>query len=213
VSESTNAVPPGWYPDQTVPGQQRWWDGAQWTEHVQAPYSTAAATAALRAPEGTKTGTVWIWLIVLIPLLGLSTFFVIDWADYIDSTIASSLSGPYGGYADQLALYTSPGYIVSQLLSFVIYGVTVVFAVLDVRELKKRGVPQPFHWAFAFLTSVVYVIGRSVVVKRRTGGGLAPLWVYIAITVVTFIAGTIFAVLLTQYMMQAMLTQVPFPVN
>jgi hypothetical protein len=213
VSDSTNAVPPGWYPDQNAPGQQRWWDGTQWTEHVQAPYSAAAAVATLKAPEGTKTGTVWIWLIVLLPLLSLSSLFLIDWADYVDSAIASSLTGPYGGYADQLALYTSPGYLISNLMSFVLYALTVVFAVLDVRELKKRGVPQPFHWAFAFLTSIVYVIGRSVVVKRRTGGGLAPLWVYIGETVLSFIVIIIFTVLLFQYMTQAMLTQVPFPVN
>jgi hypothetical protein len=211
VSDSTTAVPPGWYPDQTTPGQQRWWDGTQWTEHVQAPYSAAAATAVMKAPEGTKTGTVWIWLIVLAPLLGLSSFFLIDWADFIDSMVATSLPG--ASFADSLAIYTSPGYIVSQLLGFVLYGLTVVFAVLDVRELKKRGVQQPFHWAFAFLTSIVYVIGRSVVVKRRTGGGLAPLWVYIVETVVVFIATIIFSVLLTQYMMQSVLTQVPFPVN
>jgi hypothetical protein len=213
VSDSTNAVPPGWYPDQNAPGQQRWWDGTQWTEHVQSPYAAAAAAAALRAPEGTKTGTVWIWLIVLIPLLSIATFFLIDWAAFIDSVIASTLSGPSGGYPASLALYSSPGYIISQLLSFVIYGLTVVFAVLDVRELRKRGVPQPFHWAFAFLSSIVYVIGRSVVVKRRTGGGLAPLWVYIAITIASLIGGIVFAVLFFQYMTQAMLTQVPFPVN
>ena len=213
MSDSTNAVPPGWYPDQS--GQQRWWDGTQWTEHVQTPYSAAAAIAALKAPEGTKTGTVWIWLIVLIPLLGLSTLFFIDWADYVDSVVAASVSDPYGtgAYSQQLALYSSPGYVINNLLSFLVYGLTVLFAVLDVRELKKRGVPQPFHWAFAFLTSIVYVIGRSVVVKRRTGGGLAPLWVYIAITAVSIIVGIVFGVLLTQYMMEAMLTQMPFPVN
>lgn len=40
-------VSPGWYPDSNTPGQQRYWDGTQWTEHV-APM--AAATPPPVAP-------------------------------------------------------------------------------------------------------------------------------------------------------------------
>ncbi len=50
-----------------------------------------------------------------------------------------------------LSLYTSPGYVITLVLSFLIYALTVVFAVLDVRVLTQRGVQRPFHWAFAFL--------------------------------------------------------------
>ncbi|MBA2506017.1 MAG: DUF4870 domain-containing protein [Thermoleophilaceae bacterium] len=30
---ATPPTPAGWYPDPQVPGHQRYWDGAQWTEH------------------------------------------------------------------------------------------------------------------------------------------------------------------------------------
>lgn len=42
---SSQNPPPGWYATD-VPGQQRWWDGTQWTGHVSAnPVSTLAASA------------------------------------------------------------------------------------------------------------------------------------------------------------------------
>jgi hypothetical protein len=208
VTDTTN-VPPGWYPDANATGGQRWWDGTRWTEHVGAQTQPYQAFAPLKAPEGTKTGTVWIWLIVLLPLLGLVSIFTIDWKGYIDSIIPTSLSGsPTSGYSGMVGLYTSPGYLISVLLSWASYGATVVFAALDVRELKKRGVPQPFHWAFAFLTSIVYVIGRSVVVKRRTGGGLGPLWAYIIVYALGIVAGIVLSVLIFQYMFAAFPTTI-----
>lgn len=37
----TSSQPPGWYPDATMPGHERWWDGAAWSP-VTRPSSTAA---------------------------------------------------------------------------------------------------------------------------------------------------------------------------
>jgi len=48
-------VPAGWYPDPAGPApdgrpQLRWWDGAQWTAHVQPSTSAAAAAGVTPAP-------------------------------------------------------------------------------------------------------------------------------------------------------------------
>jgi len=62
-------IPAGWYPDpdpsQSDPGAQRYWDGQQWTEHVQAPapqipqapaYPAYPDAAAAQAPLYQTTG-------------------------------------------------------------------------------------------------------------------------------------------------------------
>ncbi|HAQ9640229.1 TPA: hypothetical protein IYE67_003168, partial [Enterococcus faecium] len=52
--------------------------------------------------------------------------------------------------------------------------------------LRDRGVDRPFPWAWALLGPLVYLIGRSVVVRRRVGGSAAPLWLYLGLTVLGF---------------------------
>lgn len=51
-----SGTPAGWYPDPSAPNQLRWWDGAQWTTHVQptpvaAPPMPAATVANAGAPS------------------------------------------------------------------------------------------------------------------------------------------------------------------
>jgi uncharacterized RDD family membrane protein YckC len=48
---SGSSTPAGWYPDPTVPGQQRYWDGNSWTDNT-APGPAEAPTAPPAPPPG-----------------------------------------------------------------------------------------------------------------------------------------------------------------
>jgi hypothetical protein len=176
-------TPPGWYPDPAGTQAQRWWDGIAWTENVRdiaapqgaAPYSVVSY-AIPKAPEGTSPFTPWIWIIAFTPILRF-----IDLILQGPETYKSSL-GPDASAQEILAETFTPAYFLDVALGLLFYGLVVVFAYLDWRALKDRGVQRPFHWAFAFIPwQIVYVIGRAVVVARRTGSGYSPMVVYIVL--------------------------------
>lgn len=201
TTPTTPPVPAGWYPDPSGGTRTRWWDGAQWTEHYQDPYNPAAAAVALRAPEGTKPYTPWIWLIAIIPVLPMFGLLGIDWNGMfgaIDPRNEQSV------IAAQFAIFTSPAYLGAVIGGWLSYALCAIFAFLDWRELQKRQVPRPFHFAWVFLSSIVYVIGRSVVVRRRTGDGIAPMWVAIGSLVLSFVV----AIVMTIQMMSAIFSAV-----
>jgi hypothetical protein len=198
------STPAGWYADPAGGAQRRWWDGTQWTDHLETPYSTAAAAQPERAPEGTDPYTTWIWPLMVIPVLQLLSVFLIDWEQFI----VTSLTDP--GAAAQLDLLTTPGYLAVTALGWITNILFALFAFLDWRELRHRGVPRPFHWAWSFtvLASAwpVYPIGRAIVARRRTGRGLASLW----ITIASFVLGIIVSFGLAIYLVQVSLASVDF---
>lgn len=69
----------------------------------------------------------------------------------------------------------------SLLLGYGIAIGSVVLALLDRRQLERDGLERPFHWAWALISPGIYVVGRSIIVRRRTGSSLAPMWVWAAI--------------------------------
>ena len=194
-------TPAGWYPDPTGGQNTRWWDGAQWTDHVSDPHAPAVA---LTAPEGTVTNTPWIWLIIGLPLLPILGLLTIDWRSLFDFASYSS-TDPSQLLAAELAFFLSPGYLGAIIGGWLVYGLNAFFAYRDWRFLQRAGVPKPFHFAWVFLSSIVYTIGRAVVVKRRTGHGSAVLWASIGAIVLSFVISIVMTVL----MMSAIFSQIP----
>jgi len=200
TNPTTPNVPAGWYPDPAGSGRQRWWDGAQWTEHFQEAYTPAAAGGALTAPEGTKAYNVWIWLVVLLPYV---TFPFIFGLDFSGMFTPESIQDEGAMMRAEFALFTSPAYIALVVGGLISTVLVIFFAYKDWRTLKEAGVPQPFHWAFVFLNLVigpVYAIGRAVIVKRRTGHGSAVLWVTIGLIVLSIIVAFIWVGVLVAQM-------------
>ncbi|EIC07616.1 Protein of unknown function DUF2510 [Microbacterium laevaniformans OR221] len=141
------------------------------------------------------TSTVWVWLAVAASVLPMLSIFLIDWNGYIAAVVAMSREASSGmtGMPTELMSWEARAIGIS-LIGWLFYAAFVVFSWLDWRELKRRGVVAPFGWAWSFfvllgLGSAVYMIGRAVVLRRRTvAGGWAPLWTWIAATVIGFIA-------------------------
>jgi hypothetical protein len=171
------------------------------------PYTVTAGYD--RAPEGTSPNTVQVWLIVAI--FGIQSIGALVWlatwdlSGYMNSMM--SLSTSTGSAGDVFAMYGyifTPGYFALLAFSFLGYLGTAALAYLDAKELIRRGVQRPFPWALSFIPSygsLVYIIGRTVVVRRRTGTGFAPLGVYIAIFVLTMVLSVVVGLAMMSTMM------------
>ncbi|HWK20799.1 MAG TPA: DUF2510 domain-containing protein, partial [Microbacteriaceae bacterium] len=69
---STPAAPAGWYDDGQHPGQQRYWDGEQWTEHFHPPQLPPAPGGAPGPVR--RSRRYWAWLApVIVVVVGGGT--------------------------------------------------------------------------------------------------------------------------------------------
>jgi len=224
TNSNTPQVPAGWYPDPAGTPRTRWWDGAAWTEHYadsvqqptealsptqqaaaagtplyQAQYQPAyAPSQVLRAPEGTNPYTPFAWAFVGVLVLPIIGFALFDFTGYMLSSIDTS--------ADPSFILLTPSYLLLLATGWIYYLASALFAFLDYRALKKAGVPKPFHWAWTFLSAIIYPIGRSVIVKRRTGSGMNVLWAYLALYIIYFAI----VLIKTVIAISALLEAVPF---
>ncbi|MBO9578509.1 MAG: DUF2510 domain-containing protein [Microbacteriaceae bacterium] len=195
------STPAGWYPDPAGSPQQRWWDGAQWTEQLAAPqqapsYAQSPYLQPQLAPAGTSPQTAWIWILTLLPILGVIPLFFWDLSGLLSRMIAASGSDGTASAAAAIALFADPAYLTLVGLGLVSTVLTIVFAYVDWKGLRERGVPQPLHWAWIFfifvVSDLIYIIGRDVVAKRRTGRWSGAAWVAIVIRVAVFIIAIVY---------------------
>ncbi|WP_426518109.1 DUF2510 domain-containing protein [Diaminobutyricibacter sp. McL0618] len=200
-ARTSGPTPPGWLPDPTGAERLRWWNGHDWTDHY-APLPQAAPGAPLpgerpRLPETTPVYNVYIWLVIAVPFLAFPLLFLFS-PGVFEFNPLGSRSEIAHATASILGVSLAVGAI-----SWVLWAVTVLFAFLDWRELKRSGVERPFHWAWAFLSSLAYVIGRSVIVhKVARPRGLATIWWLIGVTAVSLIISIVWSIGLTSSIVQ-----------
>ena len=189
-------TPAGWYPDPEGSTKARWWDGAAWTDQYQqpnpyaqpgqpayAPQPTYAPVAPLRAPEGTSPYTLFVWALAGLPIISILSHIVY----FASGALADDLT-------DVMGNVISGGELITYAVTVLVTILTIALGILDYRALKANGVPKPFHWAFIFFAVVgapVYIIGRSIVVKRRTGSGYRPMILNLALLVFSFALETV----------------------
>lgn len=198
---SIPAAPPGWYPDPAGTGRLRWWDGSAWTDqhstppqqgayagqYANAPY--ANVPAAVQRPFISRDAPVYnplIWAITLLPLL--STLLMLLWNPELRFITLGRQQTPT---LDPFSIF-SPAYFMLVFSGFLAYAASVLLAYFDSERLKRFGVVRPFHWAWSFLSSGVYVIGRSVITSKvARGRGLVPIWVLIGVFVLNIVVTNI----------------------
>ncbi len=166
-------------------------------------YTAAGTPAAAPVNHGVPTDTVWVWLIVALPIVQLLVLFMFDWRSLLEQSLTAALLSGEGGDPSSVVNFSLQTTFVSvgmSLVSLVLGGLSVLFAFLDWRQLRTRGIQKPFHWAWAFfvfvVTAGVYVIGRGIVLRRQTGKGLGPIWGFIGVSAVAIIATAIWATVL-----------------
>lgn len=198
------SAPSGWYAD--AAGERRWWDGQRW---IDAQANTPVAPVA-------STNTLWVWLIVLLPLITMLPLvgYMMELTQGMAGLISvipldGSRPDPVQILAAEVGLIFTPWYLILTAIGWAVYGVCVWFSAKDAGELSARGIASPFPWAWSFLSPVVYVIGRHVVIRRRGGRGSGPLIATITIQVVSVIAGMVIGVAMVMGMMAEMFDRFP----
>lgn len=144
--------------------------------YAQQPYS--APTPPPKVPASTQPFTWAIWVLAALPVVYVLLALNMDYRGALEMS-------PRGPRTDALVASA-----LSSLVQFLVWGGSVALAFVDWRDLTRRGIAKPFHWAWAFIPVVggVYLIGRSIIVRRRIEGApanaLSPIWLWAGLNVI-----------------------------
>ncbi|GAA1447673.1 DUF2510 domain-containing protein [Leifsonia poae] len=173
------------------------------------PYPRAVVPERAKLAPGAAIYNAYIWLVVALPFV--LVLVLPFWNPLSGIALTRTADGSVRAYTDPSFLL-NPAYFILIFGGFIVDALVVVFAWLDYRDLQRKGVERPFHWAWAFFVFVnpgflVYVIGRSIVVRKvAPGRGLAPIWVAIGLYVVSIIIAIIWVATLFSSLMGLMHT-------
>jgi hypothetical protein len=175
----------------------RWWDGRAWTNQTAPLDQPVPATWAERPKldPAVPVYNVFIWLTVLLPVIA-HPFSLL----YRPHITFETIGPEHEKAIDPLSMFT-PSCFVLVGVGLLVYVAGAVLSYLDSRRLKRNGVVRPFAWGWSFLSSIIFVIGRSVIVHSvAPKRGLWPVWVAIVVTVLGLVTGSIIEARLFQQM-------------
>jgi Protein of unknown function (DUF2510)/Domain of unknown function (DUF4333) len=186
TADPASLPPAGWYPDPMDAQRQRWWTGAEWTDHLVDPATGSPLSEAVETPGPDPAQRVYvpmadydasawtsstalnstpgsgytlaIWLLACTPIL----YFILIVAEYrlaLNATpsVQTSLSADISG----LVVLT------------IVLAVWVLLAIWDYATLKNRGLPAPTP-VWVLLSILAYFIARRIVLKRVDVRANAP---------------------------------------
>lgn len=173
------AAPPSAASTGPVPATNAW---------VQEPASVAVVDDLYRT-AATRKATTSGWFIAVMPLIaGILSIAAVKGAENYPRYLPFEWWMLVGG------------------VLVVLYLVTLLLAVADRSKLDWAGYHRPAHWAWALLTAPVYLLVRTIAVKRETGRTSALLWVWLILAAA--LVGAWFAI---QYLMPELLAPYTLP--
>lgn len=136
-------------------------------------------------PPETLVPNLFVWLLVgtLPVMLLMAVLQILWWPEFFQAADADD--------QERMTVY---GMVILLFIvvALALNAAIIVFGFFDWRRLRKAGVVRPFGWAWMFLSPVVYMTGRTVVlwqVSRARSRVLAPMLAFAVGYLLVVVAG------------------------